>query len=181
MEKDNKKTYWPHMILGFLSIGIMLGFWTVKSAINMPVSESNEYQLKYQEADMHTNDILEAKARFEEKYDIKFLNFKKSNFKPNKFLKRKHGDILALEKVNIFQYSIKDKSGILLKDANVTLLVTRPHTRVDDVTMTLKSDSNGIYTSKKIILSNEGRYIIRLKARKGNMIDLIEQEAYLRL
>ena len=62
MANKNEKTYWPHMILGFLGIGIMLGYWTVKSAINMPVSESNEYQLKYQQADMNINQILESKA-----------------------------------------------------------------------------------------------------------------------
>ena len=39
MAKNKGKTYWPHMILGFLAIGITLGYWTVKSATSMPVQE----------------------------------------------------------------------------------------------------------------------------------------------
>jgi hypothetical protein len=179
MANKDQKTYWPHMILGFLGIGIMLGYWTIKSAINMPVSESNEYQLKYQQADMNINQILESKARFDKKYKIEFLDFAKSDFKPNKFLKRKHGDILKLSSINNFSYSIKGVDGTELNDANATLLVTRPHSRKDDSTITLKNDGHSIYRAENIALSNAGRYIIRLKVQKGNDIGFKEFEAYL--
>ncbi len=61
MAKNNEKTYWPHMILGFLTIGLTLSYWTVKSDSSMPVQESNQYMLKYQMADININQILEKK------------------------------------------------------------------------------------------------------------------------
>lgn len=61
---EKKKTYWPHMIVGFLFLGITLGYWTVKTASKMPVQESNEYLMKYQQADININDILEKKSTF---------------------------------------------------------------------------------------------------------------------
>ena len=55
--KNNKKTYWPHMIVGFLVLALTLSFWTVKSASSLPVQESNTYMLKYQMADTNINEI----------------------------------------------------------------------------------------------------------------------------
>ena len=68
MAKNNERTYWPHMILGFLTIGITLSYWTVKSASSMPVQESNQYMLKYQMADMNINQIMEKKIAFDKAY-----------------------------------------------------------------------------------------------------------------
>ena len=70
MENKNKKTYWPHMILGFLAIGITLGYWTIKSASSMPVQESNQYMLKYQMADITINEVLESQKIFDSLYTI---------------------------------------------------------------------------------------------------------------
>ena len=61
-KKNKEKTYWPHMILGFLALGITLSYWTVKSASSVPVQESNNYMLKYQTADYTINEIIERKA-----------------------------------------------------------------------------------------------------------------------
>ena len=127
MANDNKKTYWPHMIIGFVAIGIILGYWTVKSAIRMPVHESNEYMMKYQKADMGANEIIEAQQRFDSRYMLALKDMKDSDFKPE-HLKRKPGRIVALGSVNRISYEVTDKEGHPVTDANVSLLVTRPHT-----------------------------------------------------
>jgi len=74
MAKNKEKTYWPHMILGFLTIGITLSYWTVKSASSMPVQESNQFMLKYQMADMNINEITESKIAFDKAYTITLLD-----------------------------------------------------------------------------------------------------------
>ena len=78
MAKNREKTYWPHMIFGFLAIGITLGYWTVKSAVSVPVQESNEFMMKYQQADMNINEITKRKALFDQNYKIELLDAKKS-------------------------------------------------------------------------------------------------------
>jgi hypothetical protein len=175
---ESEKSYWPHMILGFLGIGIMLGYWTVSSAINMPVNESNRYQKKYQQADMGINQIIEAQQRFDEKYHIAPVDFKESTFEPNEFLKRSHGKIIALGTQNRLQYRVETRSGDAVNDAIVSFLLTRPHTVADDQKFaTLKAD-NGIY-AVAFDLENAGRYTLRLRVQKGDAVGFVEQEAYL--
>ncbi|MBN2824263.1 MAG: hypothetical protein JXQ76_02980, partial [Campylobacterales bacterium] len=59
MTTSNKeKTYWPHMIVGFIMMAVVLGYWTIKSASSMPVQEVNRYMQKYQLVDIHINEIL---------------------------------------------------------------------------------------------------------------------------
>jgi len=175
---ESERSYWPHMIVGFLGIWIMLGYWTVSSAINMPVNESNAFQSKYQQADMHINEIIEAQQRFDAKYRITAVDFKKSNFKPNEFLKRSHGEIIALAKQNQLQYRLQTLAGAAVNDANISFLLTRPHTVVDDQKFdTLKAD-NGIYTVA-FDLEKPGRYTLRLRVQKGNAVGFMEHEAYL--
>ncbi len=178
MADTKEKSYWPHMILGFLSIGIMLGYWTVSSAIHMPVNESNRYQKKYQQADMDINDIIEAQQRFDARYRVVPEGFKKSSFKLNEFVKRKHGDIVALAKENQLTYRIQTLSGDEVNDANVSFLLTRPHTVKDDQKFASLPVKQGLY-SVAFSLEKPGRYTLRLRVEKGDAVGFIEHEAYL--
>jgi len=178
MASSSEKSYWPHMILGFLGIGIMLGYWTVSSAINMPVNESNRYQKKYQQADMRINDIIEAQQRFDRIYRILPLGFKRSHFKPNEFIKRKHGDIIALTKKNRLEYQVQTIAGKIVEDANVSFLLTRPHTVQDDQRFSALPAKQGRY-SVVFTLDKPGRYTLRLRVQKGDAVGFMEHEAYL--
>ncbi len=179
MANRNDGSYWPYMILAFLFIGLTLGFWTIKSAINMPVSESNEYQLKYQQADMNINKILEAKAKFDKKYRIKPVDFKLSTFKDNKFVKRKHGPVYALSKTNTLVYKIESIDGTPVNDANVTFLLTRPQTQKDDQRFGGIHCPNGNCKIPEFKLTKAGRYILRIRAQIGDAIRYMDSEAYL--
>jgi len=177
MASDNKKTYWPHMILGFVAIGIILGYWTVKSAIKMPVHESNEHMMKYQKADVNANEIIEAQQRFDARYNLALKDMKPSDFKPE-HLKRKHGQIIALQAVNRISYALTDKAGNPVPDANVTLLLTRPHTEKDDQLFKSLPYKEGRYTLEKLELKKPGRYILRVRAQKGDAVGYMDTEAY---
>ncbi len=178
MASSSEKSYWPHMILGFLGIGIMLGYWTVSSAIHMPVNESNRYQKKYQQADMDINDIIEAQQRFDARYRVVPVGFKKSSFKLNEFVKRKHGDIVALAKENRLTYRIQTLPGEVINDANVSFLLTRPHTVEDDQKFAMLPVDQGKYTVT-FNLEKPGRYTLRLRVQKGDAVGFMEHEAYL--
>ncbi len=176
-DNDSGK-YWPYLILGFVFIGLFLGFWTVRSAISMPVSESNAFQVKYQDADTNINKILESKQKFDNNYNIAPIGFKPSDFKPEIGVHKKN-QFVALQKSMKFAYKITDKTGKPVNDANVSFLLTRPQTRDDDQTFVLKAN-NGIYTTPQITLGSPGRYILRLKVKIGDAVGYTEHAAYLK-
>ncbi len=176
-QNDDRGKYWPWMILGFVFIGITLGFWTVKSAIKMPVYESNEYMMKYQTADKDANNIKEAQKLFDSRYNIELVDMNLSDFKP-KFLKRKIGDIVALSSINSIKYKITDKDGNIVEDMNVTLLLTRPHTQTEDQLFENVKLNGNYYQIDNLVLKSEGRYILRVRASKDKAVGFKDTEAY---
>ena len=167
-KNENSGKYWPYMILGFLFIGITLGYWTIKNTISLPVHESNRYMQKYQDADKASNEIVESQARFDAKYSVAFSGLEKSDFKP-KHLKRKPHVHYALNDNNSLTFTIKDKSGKGVSDANITLLVTRPQTEKEDYyAQDISKSGDGVYKVSNIKIANKGRYILRTKISVGN-------------
>jgi hypothetical protein len=134
MVKNHKeKSYWPHMILGFLVVGVTLSYWTVKSASSLPVQESNEYMMKYQKADMHINTILAHKALFDAKYAIQIEAETAIRKIENSKAFQEQRSVVLHKGENRFIYHVTKRSDTEpVKDANVTFLLTRPHTTEDD-------------------------------------------------
>ena len=176
---DDSGKYWPYMILGFLFIGITLGYWTVKHAIGLPVQESNEYMLKYQTADKNADKLVEEQLKFHKNYDVKLQGLKKSDFKPE-HLKRKPKQVMALEKSNNIAYIVTDKSGKVVNDANVSLLLTRPHTRKDDKMYPDLKFKDGAYRLDNLTVSKPGRYILRVRVGIGKDVGFEDTPAYLK-
>lgn len=180
MQNNNKKTYWPHMILGFLAIGIMLGYWTIKSAISLPVQENNKYMMKYQQADIHINDILESKMAFDKEYDIEIQNVETIVMTDNIHSNRVQPNPVKLTLgKNQFSYIVRTKSGEVVSDVNASFLLTRPHTRIDDVMIESIPFSNGNYVTPELDIVKPGRYTLQFRAIIGNKTGYSETPAYL--
>jgi len=181
MEKNNKKTYWPHMILGFLAVGITLGYWTVKSATELPVQEVNQYMLKYQQADLSINDILEKKKAFDKEYSIELLNVEMMVMTDNINSNRPQPNVVKLTYgKNYFSYLIRTKEGKVVSDANVSFLLTRPHTRNDDLMIEAVPFKEGRYTTPNIEIVNAGRYTLQFRAIIDDKIGYSQIAAYLK-
>ena len=181
MAKENKKTYWPHMILGFLSIGFTLSYWTVKSASSMPVQESNNYMLKYQQADININEILKRKKLFDKSYIIEIMDAKTIVLDIENAKRVKDERTVLLQKgINSFTYRVRSKEGALKNDANVTFLLTRPHRRQEDLLVKNIANIDGEYKIKDINISKAGRYTLQLRAKIGDGIGYSEIPAYLK-
>jgi len=176
-KKDDSGKFWPYMILGFLAIGITLGYWTIKNTINMPVHESNEFMQKYQDADKSANEIIEAAQRFDAKYNLEVSGLDKSDFKP-KFLKRKPHQYFKLNDNNKIDIKITTKDGKVVSDANVTLLLTRPQTETDDKYFKNIKFSNGSYVVDNLKITKPGRYILRVRATKGDATKYLDTYCY---
>lgn len=174
------KTYWPHMIMGFLLIGITLGYWTVKHAITLPVQESNEYMMKYQQADIHINEISKRKSLFDKEYSIQLSNVKMATVKLENAKRAKEEKVVVLNLgTNTFAYNITNKNGDDIKDANITFLLTRPHTVSEDIYVKDIAIVDDRCTIKDINISKPGRYTLQLKAKIGEAVGYLQTPAYL--
>jgi len=181
MEKNNKKTYWPHMILGFLAVGITLGYWTVKSATSMPVQESNQYMLKYQTADININKILELKQAFDKAYSIKLLDAETMVMTDNVNSNRPQPNPVILSAgSNDFSYEVVAKDGTKVSDANATFLLTQPYSRAEDQLFSNVPYRDGKYQIKGVELQKAGRYTLQFRAEVADTIGYSEIAAYLK-
>jgi hypothetical protein len=180
MAKNNQKTYWPHMILGFLMLAIVLGYWTIKAATSMPVQETNDYMMKYQESDIHINEILEEKAIFDREYSIKLIDAKTMVMVDNIHSNRPQSDQVKLSMgKNIFSYTISDRDGNSIDSANVSFLLTRPHTTVDDQMIEHLDYRDGRYITPELNITKAGRYTLQFRAKIGKGTGYSSVEAYL--
>ncbi len=181
MEENNKKTYWPHMILGFLIIGISLSYWTVKSASSIPVQESNQYMLKYQMADLNINQIMERKIAFDKAYDINILDVETMVMTDNVNSNRPQPNPVKLSQgINTFSYEVVTKDGTSVSDANVTFLLTQPHSRDEDQLFLNIPYENGKYQVTGVNITKAGRYTLQLRAEVGDTMGYSEVSAYLK-
>ena len=182
MAKNKEKTYWPHMILGFLALGITLSYWTVKSAGSMPVQESNNFMLKYQIADMNINEIIERKMVFDKHYTINIKDVETMEMKDNIHSKRKDvaDPVKLVQGFNSFNYTVVAKDGNVIKDANVTFLLTQPHSVKEDQLIENIPFVNGKFHVSDINITKPGRYTLQLRAKVGETIGYSETPAYLK-
>lgn len=181
MANNNTKTYWPHMILGFLTIGLTLSYWTVKSASSMPVQESNQYMLKYQAADMNINQILERKMAFDKIYTIHIVGAETMVMTDNINSNRPQFDAVKLSQgLNAFSYEVVRKDGAKVFDANATFLLTQPHSRKEDQLFSNVPYIDGSYQIKEVSIQKPGRYILQFRAEVGDTMGYSEISAYLK-
>ncbi len=181
MAKNKEKTYWPHMILGFLILGMTLSYWTVKSASSLPVQESNEYMLKYQQADMNINEILESKALFDQSYTIEIVDAKKAMYKLENAKRAKaENSIVLTQGKNNFTYVVTAKDGTAVSDANVTFLLTRPHSVKEDKYLENIPFTDGKFQINDIDIEKAGRYTLQLRAKIGKVTGYSQIPAYLK-
>jgi len=182
MAKKHKDTsYWPHMILGFLIVGITLSYWTVKSASSIPVQESNEYMMKYQQADLNINEIHKHKALFDRDYTIKIEADSEIYHVENSKAHKEQRVAVLHRGMNRFVYQVMHrKDHAPAADMNVTFHLTRPHTVKDDITIKNIPYTNGRYIVEDVNISKPGRYILQLRAQKGDAIGFSEIPALLK-
>jgi len=179
-KKNKEKTYWPHMIVGFLFLGITLSYWTVKSASSVPVQESNEYMMKYQQADMNINEIIERKALFDKNYKIELLNVKMAVQEIENAKRAKEEKSVVLKAgENSFSYRVMNNDAVFMPDANVTFVLTRPHTVKDDMVVENIPIADGIFKVSNVSITKPGRYTLQLRAKIGDAIGYSEIPAYL--
>lgn len=140
--KKTEKNYWPHSIVaGIILVIIACGF-TIKIALDNPVEMDSYYLEKYQSVDANINEILEKQAIFDKNYEVKHQTVKFTIGNTNKIL-----------------LSIKDKnSNVLINDARVRLVISRPDTNKFNQEFILENGVNGQYVFQGIKSQKPGRW-----------------------
>jgi hypothetical protein len=137
--------YWPIGILGLLGVGVVLTVWTISVASKNPVYMDTAYLTDYRDVDKNINDILAKEKQFNEKYIVDVEN-----------------STIILGK-NSLSIKIFDKDFTPIENAVITAKVTRPHTTESDLSLTLKYNDEGEYTSKEFDIKDKGRWEIIYK------------------
>ena len=183
MTKKNQNRLWFAIVMGMLAFGIGMVIWTVKQAVSLPVQESNDFMLKYQQADMNINTIMENKAKFDAKYTIElqnreFITLDEEHQNTNS--KREQEQPVKLKMgENVFSYAIKNKHGENVKNAQFEFLLTRPFTRTEDKKENNVTIRNGLYVPKAVELEKKGRYTLQVKATIDGLTGYLTTPAYL--
>ena len=147
----------------------------------MPVQESNQYMLKYQTADMNINQIMEKKIAFDKAYDIHLLDVERMVMTDNVNSNRPQLNPVKLSHgMNEFSYEIVTKDGTKVSDANVTFLLTQPHSRSEDKLFSNVPYEDGKYQIRDVEITKAGRYTLQLRAEVGDTMGYSEVSAYLK-
>lgn len=145
----NPGTKWPIIIA--LSIVGIIGACvvTIKVALNNPVEMSNYGMQNYHQYDDNVNEIIEAKIAFDQKYTIAFVT-------PQ-----------ITEKNSVIEYTVSDKSGKMINDAKVEVILTRPDLKEFDMNLSNPAVMDGKYTFAPVDLPKVGRWDILAKISVG--------------
>jgi hypothetical protein len=153
MKKGFHYYKWPLIILAFIAFGAGLSTWTLTKAFNAPVQMADDYMMDYQQVDMHIEDILDSKAKFDAKYRID--------------IERKKLKLATPQSVVI---KVIDKaSNTTVDNAQLDVVVTRPFTKENDVWFKGLKAQNGEYTVGPFKLQAPGRWQVFARATKDDM------------
>ena len=146
--KENRGKIWAYSV-GF-SIILVFGFCvaTVFVVESANVQESNEYMTNYQSAEINANDYINNKIAFDKKYQISYV--------PS-----------DLTKSASLLFKVKTLSGKLVKNAKLTILVSRPDTHVYDQKLQSSVFKNGNYIFNNVKFEKPGSWDIITKVEIG--------------
>jgi len=140
---------WPYAIGG--SIIMVFGFCvaTVMVTMGANVQETNEYMTNYQSAEKNANDYINNKIAFDKKYKIKYIASK-------------------LHDNSELYFKVTDLNNKSVKNAKLTILVSRPETHKFDLKLQNSLYKNEVYTFENVTLPKKGIWDIITKVEVGD-------------
>ena len=147
--KKKGKNYYLHFISALVLWAFVLGYWTIKNAVENPVQLDDTFMMKYQKVDSDINKIIAKGIAFDKKYTMQLLT------------KKIH------EGKNKLQIKLADKNNKAIKDASLTVLVTRPVSKKYDKKQTIKVKNSIV--SIDVNIDKPGRWNVILRAKVDNL------------
>jgi len=139
---------WPYAVGG--SIVLVFGFCvaTVFIVESANIQETNEYMTNYQTAEIEANDYINNKIAFDKKYKITYIPAK-------------------LSENSRLSYKLSDLNDKEVKNAKLTILVSRPETHVFDQKLETTKFENGLYVFDNVAMPKVGVWDIITKIEVG--------------
>ena len=141
---------WPPAI-GLAITGVFfLGVWTIIETGKADIQPSDAYMMKYQQADVDANKLIESRIAFDKEYRLKYVSEK-----------------ISQEGCDV-KYALTTKDGKAVKGANMLLEISRPE--VADFTKKLNNPKfeNGLYVFHDIKFPKVGVWNLLLKVDVNN-------------
>ncbi len=142
MSNKSQGRVWPYAIVLSILFIVAASIATVVVAVKNPVEMSDMDMQGYHHYDANANDIIAAKIAFDKKYSIVYAS---------KELNQENAVIV---------YKVSDKEGIVVKDAKINIVMTRPDNRDSDIVMDTPKIENGFYVFEAGKLPLPGRWNI---------------------
>jgi FixH len=137
---ENKIFVFLFVVSGIFLAGLI---YVLTVAFGTSVEMSNDYQMSYKELEKNYDQIIKSEKLFDQKYKVTLLNGRNLG---------QAGNTVALR--------IEDAAGNIVKEANVTAVVTRPDTTKHDIILPAFRFENGQHLSIPFDLSKIGRWQI---------------------
>ncbi len=142
---------WPYAISG----AILTFFGAIVFSITIivkeaPVEKSDTYMMDYNYADLQANELIEQEIAFNKKYKISYITE-------------------SLTQTNtVLKYKVTDLNDIVINNAKILAVITRPDNHKNDQELTNPSIDNGIYTFNSVTLNKPGRWNVIAKVSIGD-------------
>jgi nitrogen fixation protein FixH len=142
---------WPiGIVISIIAVAFMC-IWTIKVAQSNPVQLDNTYFTSYQDLDMNANKIILEQQAFDKKYKI--------------IIAQK--DFIIGE--NSIEIKLTDKEQNAINNANIDVVITRPHTTATDKKLSVLSSKDGVYKMSHFEVKELGRWQIQSKVMIDNL------------
>jgi len=155
-----ERNYWPHTIIAMIVACIIACGWTIKIALDNPVEMDTFYMEKYQKVDQNINEIIELQTKFDAAFDL--------SYSTEQFVMGQ----------NTMTLKLTDKSGKVVNNANITMMLSRPETNKDNKQMKPSKVENGLYTFGPFDIQKPGRWQILSKIEMDEFKGYHKSEAY---
>ncbi len=151
--KIQKYHWWLAFFFFIFGITFSMIIWTVKSAVNTPVYEDNSFMSNYQDMDDNYNDVYISNVKFNNRYDTKVtingrtvgMDFSDVLYGQRSLEKKSTNQNMLLVGKNNLSIKIVDRqNNMVVKDANVSFLLTRAIEDMYDIKLnnfTFKNES----------------------------------------
>lgn len=146
----SKGRVWPYAIGS--AITLVFGFCvaTIYVTEGSKIQESHMYMSKYQEADLHGNDLIENRIAFDAKYTIAYVTKNISTEHP------------------VIQYKVTDKNSLAVNNASIEIAISRPETDQYDKHLENPTVKDGVYSFKVEKFPRAGVWNIIAKISVGD-------------
>lgn len=153
-----------YYVIGLWTFGILFVsglVYMLKIAFSNPVEMENSRMMSYREFDGDYNNIVAKERAFDAEYIFSMAESKFKKDTPSQL-----------------DFNISSKNNSPIKDANITVLITRPDSSKYDIKLTDFTKNGNTYTSKQFSLPLPGRWKIVYRVQVGDTLKFVDFETF---